>query len=327
MATSGTLGMEVLDVTSVIEHAARRCGVLATMLTSEMLTSARENLGLILSTFVTKGMQLWCTTKTVYPLNQGAAFLLLNPGTVDVVNALIRSGTYAAGTLATGQALYSPAAPVLVNAVSLDLPAGAYQFVLESSPDAAAWTVQAAYSVTLQAAGRAGFDAETFVTAAFWRVREVLSGTVHMTAATFITAASEIPMAKLNRDDYANLPNKAFSAQQALQFWYDKQYYQPRMWLWPVPQDSDHQAVVWSQNQVQDVGDLSNQLQVPQRWMDAVIFELSTRVCLELPKELVPPDRYSTLSTRAEMALKDVMDAETDGSPVRLAPNIRAYTR
>jgi len=50
-------------------------------------------------------------------------------------------------------------------------------------------------------------------------------------------------------------------------------------------------------------------------------------MCLELPKELIPQGRYAELLTAAASILRDVQDAEIDGAPMRLAPNIRAYTR
>lgn len=328
MATSGTVGLTVLDATSMIEHAVRRCGVLASAITAEMQSSARDNLFLILSAFATKGMQLWCTQKAVYPLLQGVNFLTLDVGTVDVLNALVRTVVSNAATaIAAGAATYTPAAAVLVNSVTLTVPAGAYQFVLEASADSVNWRQYGARAVSPVAAMALSFDADISIAQPYWRVRETLAGTVVATAASFLTAANEIPMSKLSRDDYSSLPNKAFASAQTLQFWYDKQFYQPRMWLWPVPQDALHQCVVWAQRQIQDVGDLSNQIEAPQRWWDAAIFELSTRVFLELPKQLVEPSRYQILLDKARETLGDAMDSEIDGAPVRMGPDISGYTR
>ena len=292
-----------------------------------MLSSAKDNLFLILSNFVTKGMELWCVGKVTYPVDQGASQLQLDVGWVDVEDALLRTVVSTDATaLVAGGATYSPADAVLIASSVLELPAGSYSLVLEGSADGITWVQYGSRDVTLAARGRAVIDADTFVTVAFWRARAEGSVVVPYSA-TFCSSATEIPMTKLTRDDYVQMPNKAFQAR-PLQYWFDKQTPQTRFWLWPTSQSSTvYQCVVWGHRQIQDVGELSNTLDVPQRWLDAVISELATRVCLELPKELVPPGRYEQLLTAAERILKDVQDAEIDGSPVRLAVNIRAYTR
>lgn len=327
MATSGTVGQTVIDVISVIEHAVRRCGVLVTAVPGEALTSARENLFMILSGFVTKGLQLWTIRKTVYPLGAGNRFLNLEVGSVDLQNVHLRSGNLNAATsIAAGTATYTPAAAVAVGSVVLEAAAGSYSFVLEGSPDGVSWTRYGGRALTLTEASRFAFDSDAVATLGYWRVRETLLGTIVLSSAGFMTAATEIDMTSINRDDYASMPNKEFASTQPLQFWNDRQASQSRLWLWPLAQTSDRIVVVWAQYQVEDVGELSNTLAIPQRWLDPVISELATRVCLELPKELVPPDRYNILSERAQFALAEVQDAEVDGAPVRLAPDISGYT-
>ena len=331
MATSGTVGRTVVDVSTVIEHAVRRCGVLASIITAEMQTSARENLFLILSDLATKGLQLWNVQKTVYPLASGQRYLNLQLGTTDLQDVLLRSVTSApADVLSAGVATYAPITslltPLLISGVSVTCAAGTYNWVLEGSSDGVIWVQYGAQSITLDVAGAFAFDSAQTATLGFWRVRETLVGTVVPTAVTFNSAATEIPITQLNRDDYALMPNKEFASAQPLQAWYDKQTPQPRLWFWPLPQDATRLCVVWAHFLNQDVGALSNTLAVPQRWLNAVISELAPLVCLELPKELVPPERYGQLMDRAQVALSIAQDAEVDGAPLRLRPNIRGYT-
>lgn len=328
MATSGTVGLTRIDAISCIEHAVRRCGVLAASVPAEALTSARENLFLILSTFVTKGLQLWKVQKDVYPVGAGARYVTLNVGLIDPQDILLRSGTLnAAAAISAGLATYSPASAQVVGSVVLAAPAGAYSFVLEGSSDGTTWAQYGATQKTLTSAQRFAFDADAVASLAFWRVRELLTGLVVLAEASFVTSATEINMSALNRDDYAMMPNKEFMSTQPLQYWLDRQAPQARLWLWPLSQDNTKLCVVWAQYQIQDVGELSNTLDVPQRWLEPVIAELATRICLELPKELVPPDRYDKLVLRAQAALAEAQDAEVDGAPLRLAPDISGYTR
>lgn len=328
MTTSGTVGLTTIDATSVIEHAARRCGVLAAAIPAEVQLSARDNLFLILSNFAYKGMALWCVQKYVYALKALGAILTLDVGIEEVLNALCRTATFnAAASLATpGSVTYSPGTAVYVNSVALGAPAGSYVFVLEGSPDGVTWTQYGARTVTTTAASVICFDAEPEANVAFWRVRETLLGLVVFTSAYFITAATEIPMTIMARDTYAALPNK-YAQGRPLQYWYDKQASQQRLWMWQVPgNETTYQAVIYARRQIQDVGDLTNTLDIPQRWLDPVISTLAPLVCLELPKELIPPGRYEILIAREAESVGAVLDAEVDNSPLSIVPNIRGYT-
>jgi len=69
---------------------------------------------------------------------------------------------------------------------------------------------------------------------------------------------------------------------------------------------------------------LTNELQIPQRWYEAVVFMLAHRMSLELP--LVAMDRVSYLEKMAEKYLFEAEQEERDKSPIYLAPNISVYT-
>ena len=162
----------------------------------------------------------------------------------------------------------------------------------------------------------------------YWRVRDT-SGTLPTVGTlTFSTAPYEIPMAKLSNDDYAALPNKTFSVpsgSKSLQFWFDKQI-SPRLWIWPASQDSTDQIVVWSQRQIQDVGALTNTLDVPQRWLESIILLLACRCAVELPAGELPQGRLEYLEAKSAEHLAQAEDGESDGAPIRLSPNIAGYT-
>ncbi len=332
MITSGTVGQKNLTAIELIEHAARRCGVLATVLTGEMVQSAKDNLSLVLSDLATKGLQLWAVNTTVYPLRYGQRILELDVGTVDIQSAQLRS------TVPYSQTSLGPS-PGVANTATFDSVTGVtvgcasatvaaadeVNLVLEGSADGISWVQYGARTIKPAEAGEYVFDAVLVATLRYWRVRET-GGLIPLLAARFFTDLNDIDMSQLNRDDYTSMPNKDFLSTQPLQYFYDKQFYKPRMVFWPVPGDESRLCVVSAQFQIQDVGDLSNNIQVPQRWVNAVISALAPYVCLELPKELVPPDRYDILVNRAEAALATAQDAEVDGSPVKLSPRIGGYT-
>jgi hypothetical protein len=74
-----------------------------------------------------------------------------------------------------------------------------------------------------------------------------------------------------------------------------------------------------------DVGALTDELEVPQRWYEAIIFMLSHRMSLELPQ--VPMDRTLYLEKMADRYFTEAEAEERDKSPIYLSPNISVYTR
>lgn len=326
-STSGTVGNTVIDVQSIIDHAVRRCGVSAALLSAENQQSARENLFLILSDLATRGLSLWCVQRATFGVEPGLAEYTLPVGTVDVLNAFYRFGqtqyddtSAGAGVVGLTLATADTITTVLVTPAA----AGTYSLVLEYY-DGSAW-VQVGAATSVFGAYAVGVDASKTVSATQWRVRDTTDPTRVLSSAVFMATPTDIMMAKLSRDSYSTLPNKTFQANRSLQYWYDKQFYQPRIVLWPIPNQVS--AInIYTQRQIQDPGAYTNAIEVPQRWLNTVISLLAPRVCLELPAKLVPPDRYSILKDEAASALLDAENSETDGAPIRLAPNISPYTR
>jgi hypothetical protein len=131
-------------------------------------------------------------------------------------------------------------------------------------------------------------------------------------------------MSRLNRDDYTNLPNKNFTANQPYQFWFNRTIPQPEIYLWPTPNDPFIQMTVWYSKQIMDVGDLTDELQIPQRWYLATVAMLSHQLSLELPQ--VPLDRVQYLEAQATKYLNEVEQEERDRSPIYFAVNLVPYT-
>ena len=95
--------------------------------------------------------------------------------------------------------------------------------------------------------------------------------------------------------------------------------------LWPTPQNAFYQMTIWYSRQIMDVGDLYGELEVPQRWYEAVVMMLAHRMSLELPG--IPADRTAYLEKQADKYLSMAEEEERDKSPIYFAPNISVYTR
>lgn len=351
MAYSGTYGT-LITVQKLIDHGARRCGKLAEELTSEQVDSAKTSLYFLLSNLINIGIQYWAIGKKVYGLKADQYVYLLPVGANDALNVLYRrmnrpTGSYASsaggvvanafdGDIDTICTQTSAAGNISVNygtnnqtyIGSIGVLPGAtatMNVVYEWSNDGSTWN-------TLYAPGSESWvdgewiwhDIDPGVTAQFYRIRAI-SGTLVLREFYLGNNSTEITMARLNRDDYTNLPNKNFTANQPYQFWVNRTIPQTELTLWPVPSDPFIQMTVWYSKQIQNVGDLSGELEIPQRWYMAVQSMLAHQMSLELPA--VPLDRVQYLEGQAEKYLNMAEQEERDKSPIYFAPNILPYTR
>jgi hypothetical protein len=146
--------------------------------------------------------------------------------------------------------------------------------------------------------------------------------------AEFVVAnnPSEIPMARINRDDYQSLPDKTFQGR-PVQFWLDIQRDNPVIRIWPAVQlqYTFYQLVLTRKRYLMDVGTLTQTLDFPQRWFEAVVSELAARLAMEIRE--VDLNLIPVLRGAADSAIMNAWTGEGDSSPVFFRVNVRPYTR
>ena len=356
MAYSDTYN-QVYNIQTLIDHGARRCGKLAEELTSEQLLSARESLGFVMSNLINLGIQYWAIEKKVFGLTPEKYIYTLPDGSNDVLNALYRTMTRTVGSYT------SSAGGVVANAGDNDIDTFCQQtspngnisinfgtdnpiyagsiglLPYVSGGGSATWTLTLEYSTdnvtwnTLQSLGTVVVTDNNWIwtdidpgqSVQYYRVR--ISGGATLALREFYVGnnSTEITMSRLNRDDYTNLPNKNFTANQPYQYWFNRTVPNPEIYLWPTPSNPFVQMTVWYSKQVMNVGDLTNELQIPQRWYLAVVNMLAHQMAMELPQ--IPMDRVLYLEAQAEKTLAQAEAEELDRSPIYFAPAIGVYTR
>ena len=353
MAYSGTVGQTVISVQTLIDHGARRCGKLAEELTSEQVLSARESLFFLLSNLINIGIQYWAISKTVIGLNADKYIYDLPVGANDALNVLYRrmnrpSGSYATsagGTVANAfdsdistvftqssangnvSINYGTNNPVYIGSIGI-LPAttATVNVIFEYSADGVTWSTLYDPGATAWVDGQwIWYDIDPGQTVQYYRMRATGGSTISVRELYLGNNSTEITMSRLNRYDYTNLTNKNFTANQPFQFWMDRTIPQPKLYLWPVPSDPFVQMTVWYSRQIMDVGDLSGELEIPQRWFLAVQNMLAHQMSQELPG--VDVARIQYLEAQAEKYLNQAEQEERDKSPIYFAPNISVYTR
>ena len=90
MTVSGTTNFE-LNVAEYVEEAFERCGIDAR--TGYDLRSARRSLNLMLAEWANRGLNRWTIEQTELTLTAGVAEYLLGSSTIDLLSAVIRTGT------------------------------------------------------------------------------------------------------------------------------------------------------------------------------------------------------------------------------------------
>ena len=197
--------------------------------------------------------------------------------------------------------------------------------VYETSDDGITWTTRYTLpEITLADREWYYFQVDPSPSYMYYRVRETVLPTFSLRQLSLSYTQQDIPLARLNRDDYWDLPNKQFESERSLQYWFNRQI-TPQMYLWPIPDDDFQVFQLLIEKQLQDVGTLTNELYVPNRWIAAIQKQLSHQMALQVPG--VDLARIQYLEQQAMFWLAQAEVEERDKSGIFLTPNVSYYTR
>jgi len=356
-STSGTVATTVFNTRKVIDRAFGRCRISPQQINPEYIDIAKDLLYLYLSTLSSKGLATFCIEKIILPVYDSVKSVPCPDGTVDVLNANLRTLTQISRN--GNSTIPSASSGVAANAFDNDLATACTQVVpggfiqvkfstpsqptifgvlpnasgtwalsIQTSDDGVTWETFWSESLSVSSGAWIWVDIEGIPEAGVSYVRLQAGSATVLNVTEFVcgTRPNEIPLAKVNRDDYANLPDKDFAGR-PVEFWYNKQFMQPVITLWPVPQlqFTYAQIVCYIQQQVEDVGTMTQQLAIPQRWFLAVITELARQLAYTIPE--VEAGVAEELGPEAARLINEAWGGESDGSPTYLRPMIRNYTR
>ena len=356
MPTTGTVGSTIFSNQQIIDHAFRRCKMVEQEITGEHIVIALDLMWLFTQTLVNKGIKLWNVIPLLLPIYERQATVPCPLGTEDTYTINLRNQNRITGdatategvadnafdsdltTACTQVAAAGSITMQLDSATNVStfgiMPnvSGVWDYVIEASNDNFVTTVnlltRTAQDVVVNEwlwvdvqgilGGVQDFE--------LYRLRATGTTVLDVIELVYQNKPNEIPMYKLNRNDYANLPDKA-STGRPTQFWYDKQRTQPEIELWPSPgsEFTFNQITGFVQRQLQDVGAMTDELEVPDRWYLAIVCNLASELGREIKEveEIIIP----RLDLDAEKYLTDAWTGETDESEVYLRPNISPYTR
>jgi hypothetical protein len=355
MTYSNTTGQTTVNVDQLISYAYRDAGKTAEEITPEYIDAAKQALFYNLQNLSNRGVNLWLlenqlygalTTQQqlvlpktvidvreanwVYIINAAAAnYLPLdNPSAPAVFNqnlSLVSTSTTSKNWFGLQYQSAQPVYYVGFNGYATGGGTTTYNFAYEVSDDGITWTtVQQFPATTLSDKQWQYYNISITPTHKYYRLRETVATTFSIRQIVFSTSQQVIPLSRLNRDDYWNLPNKQFPSQRSLQYWFDRTI-EPSMYLWPVPNNDFQMFQLLVEKQMEDVGSLTNQIYVPDRWLNCIQKQLSHSMSLQLPN--IDMTRIGYLEQQAEKAFIQASEEDRDKSPIYFQPNISYYTR
>lgn len=359
MAYSGTYNQTKITVDQLVSYAFRDAGRTAEEITPEYADAGKQALFYILQNSANRGINIWLQQNVVLGAQTNQQWLTMPANCVDVleanwvyiVNPSITAALpvtsvdayalfdqtdnadlelHATSTLTDNYfgASYSEGTRIFYvgfNAYSPDTTTD-YNLDLEVTNDGVTWTTWESFPTTTLADREWAYFTIN-ATQQFYGFRlknRDTTTTFSLRAIQFAQSQQVIPLARLNRTDYWNLPNKQFQSERSLQYWFNRQI-DPQMYLWPVPNNNYQVFQLILDVQPQDVGSLTNELYLPDRVIPYVQAALSHKLAMQLPG--IDMNRVAYLEKLALTARTEFEEEDRDKSPIYFQPNFSYYTR
>jgi len=335
MAYSGNVGIKTFNALKVVDHAFRRCRLPAQAITSEMQEYALDSLTFMLDELANIKTPSWCIEKQILPLYQNNQIVTLPKGTVDVLNLGLNIPQVVSGTVTSANTSYKVnfATATIVNFIGIKWSATAVPVTFQTSTDNAAWTtvgLSTSKNLATNAVAGAGDIVWTEINGAlakqyFRIVPTDGTSTISYTSITLGNTPQSIPLGVLSRDNYVNQSNLVFTGRPS-SFYYQRDIPEPVVNLWPAPDASSetHLLILWRHRQIMDTDNLQQQVEIPNRWLEAIINGLAARVCAETPSSDIA--LIGSLEAKAVVSFQRAWDGDNDGSVIQINPGIGVYT-
>lgn len=331
MAYSETVSSTTFNTQTLIETAFQRCKLSAEKITPEMQNIALNALYLLLSELanVPKAPS-WCIEKVLLPMELNNQIVELPVGTVEVMNLNYRTIQFVTGTVTTPTGYYVIEfdSSTLVSTVgAVWNPSSGDNLTIQVSDDGSSWTtVQTIYGdTTKNKTVTSWVDITGAIPHTYLRV-VVPSGVISLTEVLTGNTPSEIPLGVQNRDQYVNQNNQIFAGRPTI-YWFQRDLPLPVVNIWPAPNEAATiaQLVLWRHRHIMDVGTLRQSVEVPQRWLNAIVLNLACELALSVPE--IDLAIEALLAPKAAIALQKAWDGDNDGSAIQIQPGIAPYTR
>ena len=333
MSLSGTIANDVLTVRKIYDRAFNRAGIPQQTITAEYLDTAKQLLGLTLASFSAAGAALFIEDFINLGMEEGVYRVNMPNGTISVTDVVLNMLEIEEATTLTAQGINNLNWKAqLDNAFSADYigfkasSTGNYILTIQESENGTDWTEIANVSMQVFEGKWNWIEIEPSSSeVAYFRIVSTTTPGPLVTAVCAAREGAVRQLASIPPDDYAALPNKRLKGT-VTSYWNDRRVGYPVLHLWHSPDaaHADYMLTVRRKRHIMDVGDMTNYIEVPQRWADAIIWDLAWRLAVEIPEAKRDPMNLKALANDAKREMGNV---ETDNSTLSMLPDISAYTR
>ena len=358
MAQYGSTTNVTFRVVDMLTQAILRTGTPSSALSAEMIQTALREFNLWLSGMSNRGTNLWCQESFVIGMRIGQTKFIMPAGTIDIKDANNRRYNRLTGSgipsSSEGNAAFAFDGDV-TTVCQQATPGGniAYNFGSNVRPTMFGYltSIAADLNLTLQyndgvtwqdyftsgaftlTAGQwVYFELDSTVSASQWRVvGDASLDPLTPDEVVWADTCTDIPLFRMNRDDYSMQPNKG-QLSRVLQYWFNNRQDQQEVVPWPLS-NTDFECIQGFRiRQISMVNLPTEQLDVPQRWLDCMTWVLAYRLLVNSPSQLFGTSTYGDMNRlqliKSEMdaALEQVEGEERDNSEINLFPDFSGYT-
>lgn len=340
MSTSNTHDFQFTKGAQFIIDAYERIGLLPNLIDAQQIQSAQRSANFLLSEWINKGLNLWTAKQSMLNLVPTQNAYILPQATSDVLEATIRQSIRNVGGTAFSSAGGTAAFAFDNNpftACIQTLPNGyiSYNYGtnnllaiamvgIQSNIDAD-YTLSFEYSdnnvdwlpvyETEKTKYLKGINVWYVVPAPrlgqYFRVIETGGSTLNIQELYFNTLIRDLPITRLSRSEYISLPNKN-QLGRPTSFWVDRQV-NPILYIWPTPTPLYNNLFYTRVEAIQDIGDMLNTPNVPQRFYDAFVAGLAAKLSMKFV-----PDKYQLLMADYKEAYDLAAREDIERVPLRI---------
>ena len=325
MATSGIVGVSRFNFADILELATYRCKLKPTIITAEIVAVAKQGLFLTLLSLANRGLNLWRIDHDLMSVQTGRIQYDLPAGTMAVSNINFVANTVSDGTLSAVAGGYqfdldsSFAVPRVGFKASSSFTAA---LAILTSGDGISFSSQVSVPSASYVSGRwYWFDLPVTETIEAFQITSAVAFTANELAAC--NQLSIIPMWQWNRDEYSQQPVRTQPGRQVTNFYFDRQR-DPFLWVWPNPTNEHDHFEYWIHRQIEDINQLTEEIDVPSYWINASVWLLAKELCFSLP---VDPSASAMVMAEADRILNEAEMGQTDNSSTFITPRIGVYTK
>lgn len=136
------------------------------------------------------------------------------------------------------------------------------------------------------------------------------------TGAGNVATQADLTITRISEPTYSSIPNKLQEAR-PIQIWVQRLNI-PKVTVWPVPDNSQpYTLVYWRLRRMQDAGNGANTMDLPFRFLPAMVSGLAYYLSLKVPGAL---ERMATLKAQYDEDLTMAMAEDHDKAALRLVP-------